>query len=128
MSSKPIVAITMGDPAGIGPEVVLKALSHGDVRRTCYPLILGDWGVLQRVRSERRGLPKLHHWEPHQPLLPLLRSGDAIVVCALSSLQVKESQPGAPTKAGGQAAYRYIHVAAKLVLSQVADAIATDRR
>ena len=57
--------------------------------------------------------------------MPLLRSDEAFVVCALSSLRAKESQPGAPTKAGGQAAYRYIHVAAKLALSRVVDAIAT---
>jgi len=125
MLAKPIVAVTMGDPAGVGPEVVLKALTHGAVKRACYPLILGDWGVLQRTRSQGRGLPRLHRWEPHQPLLPLLRKDNAFVVCGLSSLQAKESRPGSPTKAAGHAAYRYIHVAAKLALSRVADAIAT---
>ncbi len=125
MSSKPIVAVTMGDPAGVGPEIVLKALSHRAVKKVCYPLILGDWGVLQRTRSRQRGLPKLHCWEPGEALLPRLRRDDAFMVCALSSLRAKESEPGSPTKAGGQAAYRYIHVAAKLAISQVADAIAT---
>lgn len=125
MFSKPIVAITMGDPAGVGPEVVLKALTHRAVKRLCHPLILGDWGTLQRTRSKQRGLPELHRWEPGEPLLPLLRRDSAFVVCSLSSLRAKESQPGSPTKAGGQAAYRYIHVAAKLALSQVADAMAT---
>jgi len=125
MLTKPIVAITMGDPAGVGPEVILKALRHGSVGKACYPLILGDWGVLQRVRRQQRSLPKLHRWEPHQPLLPLLQSGNGFVVCALSSLREKASRPGTPTKAGGEAAYRYINVAAKLALSKVADAIAT---
>ena len=125
MLPKPIVAITMGDPAGVGPEVILKALRHGAVGRACHPLILGDWGVLQRARRQERGLPRLHRWEPRQPLLPLLRSGNGFVVCALSSLRERDSRPGAPTKAGGEAAYRYINVAAKLALSKVADAIAT---
>jgi len=125
MLTKPIVAITMGDPAGVGPEVILKALRHGSVGKTCHPLILGDWGVLQRTRRQQRSLPKLHRWEPHRPLLPLLQSGNGFVVCTLSSLREKESRPGAPTKAGGEAAYRYINVAAKLALSKVANAIAT---
>ena len=50
MSNKPIIAITMGDPAGIGPEVIVKALADPAIKKAARPLILGDWGVLQRVR------------------------------------------------------------------------------
>lgn len=39
---KPILAITMGDPAGIGPEIVVKALSNKDVYKKCRPLVTGD--------------------------------------------------------------------------------------
>ena len=38
MAGKPLIAITMGDPCGIGPEVVAKALAQEDVRRLCRPL------------------------------------------------------------------------------------------
>ncbi len=124
MSHKPIVAVTMGDPAGVGPEVILKALMDPAVRRVCNPLILGDWGVLQRAARGRKKVPALICWEHGQPLLPLLRRG-AFVVCPLSNLSAKESRPGLPSRAGGHAAYRYIYVAAKLALSKVADAIAT---
>ncbi len=125
MARKPIVAITMGDPAGIGPEVVLKALSDPSIKRNCKPLILGDWRVLQQTRRTRGRLPGLICWQPGQPLIPLLNREDAFVVCPLSSLSAKESQPASPSKAGGHAAYRYICVAAKLALSKVAEAIAT---
>jgi 4-hydroxythreonine-4-phosphate dehydrogenase len=124
-SHKPIVAITMGDPAGVGPEVILKALMDPVVRRVCYPLILGDWGVLQRTRRRTRRSPGLIRWEQAQPLLPLFRRDGAFVVCPLSDLKARESRPGLPSQAGGHAAYRYIRVAAKLALSKVADAIAT---
>src|ERR671922_1323876 len=123
MSRKPVVAVTMGDPSGIGPEVILKALADPSIKKTCNPLILGDWGVLQRIRGSSR-TAKLICWKNNRPLLPLLQ-GDAFVVCPLSSLSVKESRPGRPVKAGGHAAYRYICVAAKLALSNLADAIAT---
>jgi 4-phospho-D-threonate 3-dehydrogenase / 4-phospho-D-erythronate 3-dehydrogenase len=124
MSRKPIVAVTMGDPAGVGPEIILKALNDPVVKRSCRPLILGDWGVLQRARA-RGKFPKLICWEQGQPLLPSLNGAGGFVVCPLSALLAKESRPGFPSKAGGHAAYRYIYVAAKLALSKVADAIAT---
>jgi len=41
------VAITMGDPAGVGPEVVLKALGNLDVYRKCIPIVIGDRAPLE---------------------------------------------------------------------------------
>src|SRR6058998_3401902 len=45
-SSRPRIGITMGDPAGIGPEVVLKAVAEDEVRQCCVPIIIGDAQVL----------------------------------------------------------------------------------
>jgi 4-hydroxythreonine-4-phosphate dehydrogenase len=125
MASKPIIAVTMGDPAGIGPEVVLKALADPTIKRICRPLILGDWGVLQRARSRRFHSAQLICWRPGQRLVPMLDHRSAHVVCSLSSLTIKESRPGIASRAGGHGAFSYIRVAAKLALSKVADAIAT---
>lgn len=44
---KPIIGITAGDPAGIGPEVVIKALSDASIREICRPVIIGDRVNLQ---------------------------------------------------------------------------------
>ncbi len=38
----PIIGITMGDPAGVGPEVIAKALAHGSVYEICRPVVIGD--------------------------------------------------------------------------------------
>ena len=43
---KPILAITMGDPAGIGPEIAVKALTHKEVYDQCIPVIIGDFEAL----------------------------------------------------------------------------------
>jgi 4-hydroxythreonine-4-phosphate dehydrogenase len=123
MSSKPIIAVTMGDPAGIGAEVIIKALADPAIKKAARPLILGDWGVLQRAR--KKNSPELICWQPGQQLLPLLNHPRAFVVCSLSALSAKESRPSKPSKAGGHGAFSYIRVAAKLALSKVADAIAT---
>jgi 4-hydroxythreonine-4-phosphate dehydrogenase len=47
--SKPIVVITMGDPAGVGPEVAAKALAREDVWACCRPLLVGDARVMARA-------------------------------------------------------------------------------
>src|SRR3954470_2391222 len=46
---RPLIAITTGDPAGIGPEVVLKALAHPSVYDRCRPVVIGDVRVLRRA-------------------------------------------------------------------------------
>ncbi len=122
---KPIVAVTMGDPAGIGPEIILKALADPAIEKSCRPLILGDWGVLERTRRRGKKYPKIVRWRQGDPLLPMLSGKSGFVVCPLSSLKAGESHPGAPSRAGGHAAFRYINVAAKLALTGLADAIAT---
>src|SRR4051794_34145562 len=47
--TRPILAITVGDPAGIGPEIILKALRHADVFERCRPLVVGDRRMLERA-------------------------------------------------------------------------------
>src|SRR6185369_5478512 len=42
----PRIGITMGDPAGIGPEVVLKAVAEDEIKRVCVPVIIGDAQLL----------------------------------------------------------------------------------
>ncbi|MFO0774779.1 MAG: 4-hydroxythreonine-4-phosphate dehydrogenase PdxA [Nitrospiraceae bacterium] len=51
---RPLLAITMGDPAGIGPEVVAKACVLPTVRRLCRPLVIGDAGVMARAIAALR--------------------------------------------------------------------------
>jgi 4-hydroxythreonine-4-phosphate dehydrogenase len=56
--NKPIVGITMGDPAGIGPEITVKAIISPQIQKVCRPLIIGDARVARKVlRAEKVGLP-----------------------------------------------------------------------
>ena len=48
MKEKPIVAITMGDPAGNGPEITVKALARRELYQDCRPLVIGDAKMLDR--------------------------------------------------------------------------------
>jgi 4-hydroxythreonine-4-phosphate dehydrogenase len=49
---RPLVAVTMGDPVGIGPEVVVKAASVADVNRDARMVVIGDPGVLRKAAVE----------------------------------------------------------------------------
>ena len=52
---KPAIAITMGDPCGIGPEVVVKALADPRVYASCRPLVVGNaYAIEQAVRISSR--------------------------------------------------------------------------
>ncbi len=56
--TKPILAITMGDPAGIGPEIIVKALLMPKVWRVCRPLVIGSHTIFERtIRSLQTCLP-----------------------------------------------------------------------
>lgn len=59
MTSKPRIAIAIGDPAGIGPEIALKAAMSRAVREFCEPVIVGDGEVLARyAHTLRKSLPE----------------------------------------------------------------------
>ncbi len=48
---RPLLAITMGDPAGVGPEIIVKALRHDAVFEQCRPLVVGDRRILARASN-----------------------------------------------------------------------------
>ena len=45
--TKPLIAITMGDAAGVGPEIIMKSLGHAEVQAMCRPLVIGDAARLE---------------------------------------------------------------------------------
>ena len=47
--TRPTIAITMGDPAGIGPEVIMKAFAHPEMLAMCNPLVIGDANRLRKA-------------------------------------------------------------------------------
>ncbi len=60
MNSRPILGLTMGDPAGIGPEICLRALSEPAVLEQCVPVLFGDAGVIASIaRTRTSGLARL---------------------------------------------------------------------
>ena len=106
----PVIGITMGDPAGVGPEVVLKALKHLDVYAFCQPQVIGD-----RARLEAVG--RIVGVDVSDDDLPFK--------CIDVGLVPKDLPFGKVSAAAGEAAYRYIERAVKMALAGEIDAICT---
>lgn len=117
----PRVAITMGDPAGIGPEVVLKAVAEDEIRGTCVPIIIGDAQLLAhtaRTLDLQCGYDIIRQGEP----IPEELNGP--VIFHLDNIG-GFVEPGIESGAAGKAAAGYIEAAVHLCAAGSVDAIAT---
>lgn len=120
MNDKPRIAISMGDPAGIGPEVTLAAVAAPAVRREAQPILVGDPRVFETAARRLDRAPQLVAWQPGRPLP---RRGTAVL--EVVRLAERQRRPGAPTLAGGRAAHAAILAAVGLVHDRLADAVTT---
>jgi 4-hydroxythreonine-4-phosphate dehydrogenase len=116
----PRIAVTMGDPAGIGPEIAVMALSRPEAFPICRPVVYGDEGVLRRA-AERVGLPAGIVTRAGASEAPPGR----IAVFPLSSLSLEEVPFGRIGLAGSRAMAAYIEAAAADALAGRADAVVT---
>jgi len=116
----PRIAITMGDPAGIGPEICLKALVSPKLSSACAAFIVGDLDI---VRETARALGIVRP-VCAMPSARTLRAG-AINVLEIKINSVRRRAIGKAQKICGRAAYAYIVKAIELAQSRVVDAIVT---
>lgn len=122
MSDVPTIAITMGDPAGIGPEVLVKAIAQGAVHQWCRPLVLGDATVLSSLLPKASGALSLRVVSRPSDVLGV---PGVVELMEISSLGTGKTRPGRPTVEGGKAMVTYIERAVELALSGEAAAVVT---
>ncbi len=113
--TRPVVGISMGDPSGIGPEVLASALGWSDVRRGLVPVIFGDASLAR--------LPAFEEMESTTPEALGRVSKPTLVV--VSRLAPKDRKPGKPTPEGGRAQYDYVQAAIAAARASKVDAICT---
>ena len=122
-STQPAVAVTMGDPAGVGPELCLRALAEPTVLDECVPVVFGDADLLERVATVcelpfSANVVALAEWiaDPRP-------NGPTVVDChAIDGATV---EPGVVAQACGRAAYTYIETAIQAALRGEIGAVAT---
>jgi 4-hydroxythreonine-4-phosphate dehydrogenase len=123
------LGITLGDPAGVGAEVMLKALAHPRLRRVPV-VVVGDVETVRdaakRLRFRCDIIPVRAADVLAGALPPRRRKGrPAILVDAVSRLGTAARRPGEPSIAGGRAAYRYIEAATRLALAKAITGVVT---
>jgi 4-hydroxythreonine-4-phosphate dehydrogenase len=118
--SIPKVAITMGDGAGVGPEVIVRALSLPQVREFCVPIVIGDVRRLRQA-AEICGVTD----EIRVITDPSEAATDGTIAVIDLDLLPDDLPWGELSAVAGDAAYQYVAYACNLALSGAVDAICT---
>lgn len=120
MSDRPIIALTLGDPSGIGPEVMAKALAHPDVLASCHPLIIGNTPLLNKTIKDL-GLA----FEITPVSSAAQAAENAVSILDSGNLNAEDIVPGRISAAAGKASVEWILQAGEMALSGQVQAIAT---
>jgi 4-hydroxythreonine-4-phosphate dehydrogenase len=119
---KVLLAITMGDAAGSGPEIITKALAEPEMRKLCRPVVIGDAEAMKeafaftRAPGEVKAIDKLAE----------ARFQDGVVeVIDLHNIDLDKLTRGRVDPMAGKAAYEYIKLGTEMVLAGESDAIVT---
>ncbi|USG68380.1 4-hydroxythreonine-4-phosphate dehydrogenase PdxA [Brevibacillus ruminantium] len=121
MNNKPIIAITMGDAAGVGPEIIMKSLKDPAVYDACRPFVVGDAKMLERVKEivqadlVVRTIQSVEE-ATFQP---------GVVECLDLNLLPADLPFGVVSAEAGNAAFRYLEKAIALANEKQIDAICT---
>lgn len=119
--TRPTLAISMGDPAGIGAEVILKSAaaiaSRGDAPAV---VVIGDLGAMRDAAGYIDDAPAIVEWHQGENI-----PADGLAVLPLTKLAREARCPGQPHIEGGDASFRYVETAARMARDGDVDALVT---
>ena len=119
---KPAIAITMGDPCGIGPEVVVKALADPWVYASCRPLVVGNTYAMERA-AELTGSPlRINTLEDTSTAG---RDSGTVDVVDIGNLNPEDITVGKINPICGQAAMEWVTKAGQMAMAGTVEALAT---
>lgn len=120
----PLIAVTMGDPAGVGPEICLKLLANEAIREVATPVVFGDARLLARCARET-GLPSPKRivseigWDEKCGTL------DEPAVLDLFGFDAEDFAPGVVSARTGAAGYHFVNRSIEAVLAGQVQGVAT---
>ena len=119
---RPLIAVPIGDPAGIGPEIVVKALNDSDVYEKCRPVLIGDKDVIKQaigfcdLKLNINIITDIKDGKYENGTLDLID---------LNNVNISELEIGKVQALGGKAAFEYIKKSVDMAMNKEVDAIAT---
>ena len=120
--SKPILAITMGDPGGVGPEIIAKALTHADVYARSRPLVVGERRALEAAIRIVGGPLEVRVVDAPDAAGEHPGTVDLI---DLANIDIEQVGRGRISPEVGRAAYEYLERATALALEGRVGAVVT---
>lgn len=111
---RPRLALTLGDPAGTGPEIITKALATPELTALCRPVVVGDAGVLERALGFTGVKLRIN---PVRSVEEAAGEPGQIDVLDLGNVDGARLQLGRVDPMAGKAAYEYVKTAAELALA-----------
>jgi 4-hydroxythreonine-4-phosphate dehydrogenase len=106
MFTKPRIGITMGDPNGIGPEVIVKALACSELQDLCTPVVFGSAEIMEEAQR-------------------LTGLGTGFDTVSIGHFGKDKLHPGYPEKTAGEASLAYIREAVRIALDGKIEAVVT---
>ena len=124
MEERLIIGITMGDPASIGPEITVKALSLEEIYHKCRPLVIGDATVMEAaVRIVGKDGIKIH---PVHSVDEALFEPGTIDVYDMGLVDMDQLERGKVSAMAGEAAFRYVEKVIQMALAGEVDGTVTN--
>ena len=121
-SQRPLLGITMGDPAGVGPEITAKALARPELTSTCRPVVIGDRSVMAATLELLRSPLSLH---TIKTVAECRFSAGTIECLDLDNVDAARLTKSAVSAEAGRAAYTYIETGVRLCQSGEIDGMVT---
>ena len=118
--SRPVLGVTMGDAAGVGPEIIARAAAEPAVRASCRPVVIGAAEAMGEALA-LVGSPLALHAVPS--IAECRWADDALEVIDLGNVDMATLPRGEVSAAAGRAAYEYIERAVALTQSGQIEAI-----
>ncbi len=122
--SKPIIAVTMGDPAGVGPEICLQLLANEALCEVATPVVFGDARLLSRC-ARQTNLPAPKRIISEIEWADQCSSIDGPAVLDLFGFDAEDFTPGSVSARTGAAGYRYVEKSIEAALAKQVAAVAT---
>ncbi len=120
--NRPVIGISMGDPAGIGPEIIVKALNNKRIHAQCQPIVIGDITILKKAMKFLEvplDIVTVDH--------PSKAINDSKLISIINASDLKEdvTSLAAPTYESGKAMENYIITGVRLTQNNKIDALVT---
>lgn len=120
--ARPVIAITMGDPAGIGAELAVKALADPEIYGVCKPFVIGDSKMIaDALRFTGSDMAQRRIAKPDEGMF----EPGTIDIVDLDNIDMNEHAYGRVSGSAGRAAFDYIRTGIELAMAGEADAVVT---